>query len=311
MSQAILSKYGTLLKSRGGLRATMKRYGALHLLDCALREAWMSCGMRILRFLGRSPGNGYGWLEALLFPTCDHWLRYARIFEVLDGIKCDRTMRLLEVSSGRGGIAWLLHKPEIIICLVDRDPDAVGDARGGSSWRVCADAVSLPFADNFFDVVISVDTIEHLPAEQRATFIGELSRVAAQAVVITCPLQSEDREFRAAECDRQLRHEIEIRNGYVPLWLEEHLREGHPSREQLLQLLPEARITGTQNCDAWLRYASLYLRPFGWLIAGLRYRALFNQQDSIPPHWRGTLVWEKPNLSSKLKSESVLELEEH
>jgi ubiquinone/menaquinone biosynthesis C-methylase UbiE len=299
MLEAIFPKYDVLLNNRGGLRALLKRYGVVRLLDAGMREAWIGCGITILRMLGRCPGNSYGWLEAVLFPTCDYWLRYARVVDVLAGIKPGSPLRLLEVSSGRGGIAWLVRNANFRTCLVDRDPDVVGDARGRDSWRVCADAMSLPFATGSFDVVISVDTMEHLPAGERATFVKELTRVAARAVVITCPLQSQDQEFRAGEFDHQLQQEIATRNGHVPAWLEQHLSEGHPTREQLLQLLPEARITGTQNCDVWLCYASLYLRPFGWLLAGLRYGAMLTERDAVPPYWRGTLVWEKHSLCSQ------------
>lgn len=309
MSHTIIRKYGAWLESHGGLDAALRRYGLIHLVDAAIREAWISCGVRILRLLGRSPANGYGWLEALLFPTCDYWTRYARVVEALKGIGHDETLRLLEVSSGRGGIAWLMRDSRIRTCLVDRDPEAVSDARGGNSWRVCADAASLPFAADSFEVVISVDTIEHLPGRDREAFVNELKRVAARVVILTCPMQSEDGEFRAAEFDRKLKQVIKTRNGYVPAWLEEHLQEGHPTREHLLDLLPEARIIGSQNCDAWFRYASAYIRSFGWLIAGLRSRTAFRQRDAVPPHWRGTAVWKKRDLRSQATSDPAIAFE--
>ena len=296
MSQTIVRKYNLLLNNRGGLRAVLKTYGVMRLLDTAMREAWIGCGIRILRMLGRRPGNSYGWLEAVLFPACDYWLRYSRVLCALADVEYEGTLGLLEVSSGRGGLAWLSRDPRLRICLVDRNEESLSDGRGGDSWRVCADAVRLPFPSNSFDVVLSVDTVEHLPAEHRESFVNELKRIAERAIVITCPLQSESGEFRAGDCDRRLRKEIESAKGHVPEWLEEHLREGHPTLEHLLQWLPDARITGTQNCDAWLRYASLYVRPFGWLIAGLRYRAILGERDAVPPYWRGTLVWDKRSL---------------
>ena len=296
MCGKIARKYNALLKRRGGLRIMIRRYGMVQLLDAVIREVWVACGMRILRCLGRCPSKGYGWLEAILFPTCDYWIRYSQVLDAIGEFEYGETLRLLEVSSGRGGLAWVSFNPRLRICLVDRNPEAVGDARGGNSWRVCADAVSLPFSANSFDLVISVDTVEHLPAQSRETFVTELKRVATHAVIITCPLQSEGGEFRAGDSDRRLRAEIEAANGHVPEWLEDHLREGHPTLEQFSRWLPDARVTGTQNCDAWLQYASLYLRRFGWIVAGLRHRASFSKRDALPPHWRGTLVWRKPDL---------------
>src|SRR5215469_3933352 len=307
MSNVIVRKYGAILKSRGGLRAILQRYGIVRVCDAGLREAWLACGTQILRRLGRHPGKGYGWLEAALFPVWDYWVRYSRVVAVVTDVKPGERQRLLEVSSGRGGIAWLFRDPAVRSCLVDRDPQLLRDPRGGASWRVCADAASLPFPSGSFDVVISVDTVEHLPAEIRPIFISELKRVAAHTVVITCPMQSEDGVFRAAEFDRRLRREIQDRGGPVPDWLEEHIREKHPTREQLAALLPEGKITGTQNCDVWLRYSCLYHRPLGWLVAGVRYRSTLARRDAVPPHWRATLVWRK-GTASNVKSDSVDEV---
>jgi ubiquinone/menaquinone biosynthesis C-methylase UbiE len=304
-----IRKYAALVKSRGGLRVMLRRYGMMQLLDTAIRETWVGCGMRLLRLFGRCPRNGYGWLEAVLFPTSDYWIRYSRVLDALGNFQHEGTLRLLEVSSGRGGLAWLLYDPHLRICLVDRNPEALGDSRGCNCWRVCADAVNLPFSSNSFEVVISVDTVEHLPDHQRETFITELKRVAARAVIITCPLQSRDGEFRAGEFDQRLREEIKSRNRHVPDWLEEHLREGHPTLEQFSRWLPDVQVTGTQNCYAWLRYASLYFRPFGWLLAGLRHKAVFSERDALPPHWRGTLVWHKRDLGSQTTSDPAIAFE--
>lgn len=298
MSNVIVRKYDAILKSRGGLRAILQRYGIVRVCDAGFREAWLACGTQVLRWFGRHPGKGYGRLEAILFPLWDYWVRYSRVVDVVTQLEPGNQLRLLEVSSGRGGISWLFRDPAVRSCLVDRDPQLLKDPRGGKSWRVCADAASLPFPSDSFDVVISVDTVEHLPAEIRSAFISELKRVAAHTVVITCPMQSEDGKFRAAESDRRLRQDIEDRGNPVPDWLEEHIRNKHPMREELAALLPEAKITGTQNCDAWLRYSCLYHRPLGWLVAGLRYRSTLARRDAVPPHWRGTLVWRKRNLSN-------------
>ena len=48
----------------------------------------------------------------------------------------------------------------------------------------------LPFPDRAFDVVLTVDTLEHVPPALRHEFIGELVRVADSYVVITGPFAS-------------------------------------------------------------------------------------------------------------------------
>jgi len=290
----LIGKYRAFLNSRGGLRQTIRRHGLVRMVDAGLREAWTSFGMRMLRLLRRHPGKAYGWLEAVLFPKCDYWLRYAQVVEGLEAAGTGKVRRLIEVSSGRGGIAWVLRSANLQICLVDRASDLLRDGRGGNAWRVCADGCRLPFPDDSFDAAVSLDTVEHLPQPLRAPFLQELKRVSKRAVVVTCPLQSNDGEFQGRDFDLQLHHEIAARRGVQPEWLEEHIEQGHPTREALCQLLPGATVNGRENCAAWLRFSSLYQRTFFWPFAGIFYVAFLKKRDTVPPYRRAVLVWKKP-----------------
>jgi hypothetical protein len=290
----LIAKYNAVFRSRGGLGQTIRRYGLVRLVDAGLREAWVSLGMRILRLLDRHPGKPYGWLEAVLFPRCDYWLRYAQVVKGLEASGAGEVRRLIEVSSGRGGIAWVFRKADFQTCLVDRSPDLLRDGRGGNAWRVCSDACRLPFPDDSFDAAVSLDTVEHLPQPLRASFLEELKRVTKRAVVVTCPLQSADGEFEGREFDLRLHREIAQRRGVQPEWLEEHIERGHPTREALCELLPGATVEGSESCLAWVRFASLYERTFFWPFAGVFYLAFLKKREAMPPYRRGVLVWRKP-----------------
>lgn len=294
MASLIAGKFIQALKNNGGVGSALRRYGLIRLSDAVLREGWEAIGMRVLSMLGRRPANGYGWLEALLSPTCDYWFRYAQVIAAVDRIAPAGVSRLLEVASGgRGGIAWALGKRNFQVCLVDRSAELVSDTRGGTAFRVCADACRLPFRDNSFVVAVSLDTLEHLPRAVRPLFIEELKRVARHAVVITCPLGSMDGLFQAREFDLRLSEAIEKRNGVQPGWLQEHLQQGHPTREDVLTLLPGAQITGSENCAVWLRFAELHRRLFVWPFSALFYVLFLRKQDVGPPYRRALLVWEK------------------
>ncbi len=295
MSSAITGKYSLAFRRRGGLRGLLRTYGFLQLLDAGLREAWESIGMRILHFLGRGPATGYGWLEALLSPTSDYWLRYAKVIEALEQVEAGKAGRVIEVSSGGwGGIAWALPRREQDICLVDWSADLLGDRRGGKAWRVCADGCRLPFADNSFDTAISLDTVEHLPRSVRAVFLDELKRVTRRTLLVTCPLQSSDGTFQAQALDLRLSREIARRGDVLPGWLQEHIEQGHPQREEMLALLPGAEITGLENCEAWWRFAALSRKKFLWVFAPLFYPFAQQKNDREPPYRRGLLHWQKP-----------------
>ena len=192
-----------------------------------------------------------------------------------------------------------MPRTELKICLVDWSTQLLRDPRGGKAWRVCADACRLPFADNSFDAAVSLDTVEHLPRALRAPFLDELKRVAARAVMLTCPLQSQDGIFQAGDFDLELHRRIKEKKGVQPQWLEEHIQHGHPTKEELFGLLPGAQITGSENCGTWLRYASLYQWAFLWPLAGLFYVVVLRKRDTQPPYRRGLLVWRKPALAEQ------------
>jgi hypothetical protein len=294
LADAFVGKYAAAMKSHGGLRAAVRQYGLVRLSDAVLRTAYEALGMRILCLLGRRPERGYGWFEALLSPSCYYWFRYAEVIAALEGLAPARKAQLIEVASGgSGGIAWAFGRQDSGICLVDRSADLLRDSRGRGALRVCADACKLPFPDNAFDVAVSLDTVEHLPRRSRPTFIEELKRVAKRGVVITCPMESADGLFQARKPDSRLSALIAKRNGVQPGWLQEHLREGHPTREQLLEVLPGAQVTGSDNCQAWLRFAVLQQRLLMWLFTGVFYLLFLRKQDAEPPYRQALLVWQK------------------
>jgi len=298
LANANVGLYAAALKRHGGLRSAVRTYGIVRLSDLVLRAGWEALGMRALRLLGRRPDRPYGWIEALLLPACDYWFRYAEVIAGLHKLAPAGEARLIEAASGRsGGMAWALGRQDSRICLVDSSADLLSDPRGRGALRVCADGCRLPFRDNAFDAAVSLDTIEHLPRAARPLFIEELKRVAKRGVVITCPLDSADDFFQAERPDLRLSARIAKRNGVQPSWLQEHLQQGHPTREELLEVLPGAQITGSNNCDAWLRFALLQQRLLVWLFTGMYYLLFLRKQDNKPPYRQALLVWDKQKVA--------------
>jgi ubiquinone/menaquinone biosynthesis C-methylase UbiE len=249
--------------------------------------------MRLLHALGRGPATGYGWLEALLSPTADYWIRYALILSALEKVENGKAGRLLEVSSGGwGGIAWSLPSRQKQICLLDWSQELVRDRRGGEAQRVCADGCRLPFADNSFETAISLDTLEHLPRAARPILLDELKRVTRRSLLITCPLNSSDGLFQAKDCDLQLSKTIAATGDRQPGWLAEHIENGHPTPEEVCAMLPGAELTGSENCDAWRRYATLSQRRFLWIAAALLHASALRQNE-LPPYRRALFLWQK------------------
>ena len=281
------------LRRFGGVRASIRRFGAIRILDAGLREVWLRSGMRIIGAVRPNTRHAYGALEAFLFPASDYWLRYAEVLTALADLNLNPPLRMLEVSSGRGGIAWFLRQSGFQICLVDSTAALLRDSLGGNAWRVCADGARLPFSDRSFEVVVSVDTLEHLPRENRRLFLEELKRIAVHAVILTCPMDSVDGEFQARTYDTALMRDIESRHSVLPGWLQDHMQKGHPYREELCDAFPGARVRGTQNGEKWIEYAKMHQRPLRWVLSGLRYRQRIQKEPVAPPYCRGVMVWLK------------------
>lgn len=86
---------------------------------------------------------------------------------------------VLEVGPGPGVFKGMAEIYGAKIVTVDWDislqPDCVGDAE------------QLPFNDRSFDIVVSFQTVEHLPYERALRAVGEMARLAKRAVVVSVP----------------------------------------------------------------------------------------------------------------------------
>lgn len=102
---------------------------------------------------------------------------------VREKIGCVTGLRVLEVACGRGGFVRELARGGAHVTGCDFSFSALrvahaklGDATSGTSATlVHGDAHCLPFADASFDLIVSCETIEHLPDVRAA--IREMHRV--------------------------------------------------------------------------------------------------------------------------------------
>jgi SAM-dependent methyltransferase len=133
---------------------------------------------------------------------------------------------LLDVGSGSLGLASLLPAAWRVTA-VDADFEDYGAVRAPAAplpGQVIGDVRALPFADRTFDVAVTIDLLEHLPATDRALAISEVCRVARRYAILACPSGSE-----ALAADRRLAARLAGRFQRVPPWLVEHLENGFPA----------------------------------------------------------------------------------
>ncbi len=103
---------------------------------------------------------------------------FAEQYKALFQLDENKDLKILEVGCGPGAFAGALHRwyPKAEITAIDRDSEFIrfaGEHESGVTF-IEADAVSLPFEDNSFDVVISNTVCEHI---EPSAFYGEQLRV--------------------------------------------------------------------------------------------------------------------------------------
>src|SRR5438094_3825451 len=94
-------------------------------------------------------------------------------------------LRVLDVGGYPGILRRFLSAGAYDVSVLDVVPDdgTIPGYRQGSG-------LELPYDNKSFDVVTSLDTLEHIPANHRDKFLSELSRSAHNAVVLINPVQS-------------------------------------------------------------------------------------------------------------------------
>jgi len=116
------------------------------------------------------------------------WL--ANLDRMLDQIAVqagDRRLRALEVGCGEGVVSGRLHRRWPGPMALD-----LPDAGLRAEWRTYqgprflhADAHRLPFRDRQFDVIVSVEVLEHLTDPERG--LAEIVRVGREHIVLSVP----------------------------------------------------------------------------------------------------------------------------
>jgi glycosyltransferase involved in cell wall biosynthesis len=122
-------------------------------------------------------------LRPLLQLQPDLYQRYTMLRAIVASLwkpSAPGTMRLLDVGSGPDR---LTERFLVQANVVRADIDQFGD----DDIVKLEPNEPLPFDQRGFDLVVALEVLEHVPNEQRVHFVNECLRVAAHAVVFSCP----------------------------------------------------------------------------------------------------------------------------
>lgn len=205
-------------------------------------------------------------------------LRYLLIVNELNKIK--GPVDLLEVGSGSLGIAPYLKK-EIV---------GVDDDFSGPTIKylrpIKTDALVLPFKNNSFDYIVSVDVLEHIAPQNRPKFLAELLRVARKKIFLAVPCG-----VLAMEQDRQLSEQYKQKFKQVFPFFKDHLDYGLPEENEVVDLWNKAaekiskkiKIKKQPNLNLGIR--RFLMR--GWMSKNIFINILFRKVFLVfTPFWR-------------------------
>ena len=130
--------------------------------------------------------------------------------------------KILDIGGRYGYFKRFLKLPVTVL-----NTDGTGD--------VNYDGGRIPFDKNFFECVVSFDTIEHIPPGERKKFVDECVRVAKKMVIITTPYGSEEH----IEAEKELNEEYLKAFGKYHHYLNEHVELGLLSSEEIIEYTKE------------------------------------------------------------------------
>jgi hypothetical protein len=148
----------------------------------------------------------------------DQYQRYQVTAELIEGFKLAPGALILEVGGGPGPLETFLPEFEVFVS------DIAGEHVGRF---MLADGAALPFADRTFAAVVTLDVLEHVPAEFRESFLAELLRVSADLVVLSAPFASPELILAEEALNEFIRARFQ---GDFPT-LDEHADNGLPELE--------------------------------------------------------------------------------
>lgn len=176
--------------------------------------------------------------------------KHMRFEKAAESINLEGT--ILDVGGGEGDFFDFLETSGII-AEVPTDRSLFPEIRYAHPY-VMYDGTSLPFKDDSFDTVVALDTLEHVPPENRESLLIEIQRVAREAIILTFPERHFLLPLLLAIGSFLQRSGI---SSIMKKSLEEHLRYGLPMKADILPIIDES---------VWNVYDQSFFGPWSGLF---------------------------------------------
>jgi len=163
-----------------------------------------------------------------------------------------------------------------------------------------ADGAALPFRDGAFDVVVSLDSLEHVPAGRREDYVSELLRCSADYVLLVAPFAQDETVL----ADGLLAAFARVFDQEESPQLVEHQVYGLPKLEQWLAFV-RARGAECISFSSGFVYNWLPMMLVKYYLVGLPdtldlhhaldrfYNTMLQRSDARPPGYRQGILASK------------------
>jgi|SRR3984893_9391911 len=231
-------------------------------------------------------GPGTFQQRSVLELPFDQYQRYRLIQESIESIRWNPRLTVLDVS----------ESPPLLDRFLPNDTVVVADITAGGSESF-ANGISLAFDDAAFDVVVTSETLLHVPPNQRHNFLAELTRVAREAVIIGAPFD----DPAVVQSEEVFRSLIWARYGEGQHLIDAHRRYGLPSLDQTEAFFHSEGLQTTVLPNGYLHRWLVGISTFfllQWRFddselnarANTYYNSNFYKADNREPSYRKILI---------------------
>ncbi|HQD27246.1 MAG TPA: glycosyltransferase, partial [Methanoculleus thermophilus] len=167
------------------------------------------------------------------------------ISKFVAAIRDRKSLNILDVGGKNGRLNDFLPGDNVFVL------DVLPPSPGEDNY-VHGSILVPPFRNGSFDVVVSSDVLEHIPPTDRNTAILEMLRLSKNFVVLGAPFYSED----VKDAEERANNFFVASAGISHPWLEEHIRNGLPSKSEFETFLQENgyefTTVNSNNLHYWL-----------------------------------------------------------
>jgi len=227
--------------------------------------------------------------------------------------------KLLEVGGCNSRLSWFLPT-NIKNYVLDQKPNPNPES---TIDYIEADALNIPFSADLFDCVLTSDTYEHIPSQDRLKFLSELFRVSKRFVIIAAPFKN----FLINKAETLINNHYKTIHQADHPFLGEHLSYILPDEKSLEKHLTDAGYNFQKiregNLNNWMltQLATINLpesdlQPFKEFcnrnlefLGNLRsptYRTIYliDKQNLIPPDFTNSIIAKFNNFKPSLLLEA-------